>query len=164
MGRKDNGRCRLVTCQKLNGGGPLISMFCVLGGFLEPKAGSHGVSSLKSQVWHGCLHNNTFWRWGLGQVLRVRSSKKLDPTLHISPVNCFVSNNQDPPLKIDNHILTISWGSKVGILPPCWDLLTWVGLGTPCEPALTRSGIIYEQPETCSGQGESPQIWSWLLT
>ena len=31
----------------------------------------------------------------------------------------------------------ISWGSKVGTLPPCWNLLAWVGLGTPCEQALS---------------------------
>ena len=36
---------------------------------------SHGVLRFKSQVWHGCLHGNTFWRWGLGLVLRVRLSK-----------------------------------------------------------------------------------------
>ena len=36
-----------------------------------------------SQVWHGCLHDNKFWRWGSGIVLRVGSSKKdrSNPTL-----------------------------------------------------------------------------------
>ena len=48
---------------------------------------SHRVSSPKSQVWHGWLHDNTFWRWGLGLVLRVKSSKKLDPTLNPSSTN-----------------------------------------------------------------------------
>ena len=28
---------------------------------------------------------------------------------------------------IINHILMVIGGSKVGTLPPCWDLLTWVG-------------------------------------
>ena len=45
---------------------------------------SHGVLSPKSQVWHGCLHDDTYWRWGLGFVLRVGLSKKLDPTLNTS--------------------------------------------------------------------------------
>ena len=35
------------------------------------------VLSPKSQVWHGWLHGNTFWRWGLGLVLRIGLSKKL---------------------------------------------------------------------------------------
>ena len=48
---------------------------------------SHGVSSLKSQVWHGCLHGNMFWRWGEGLVLRVGSSLMLKPTLNISHEN-----------------------------------------------------------------------------
>ena len=29
------------------------------------------VPGLRSQVWHGCLHDNTFWRRGSGLVLRV---------------------------------------------------------------------------------------------
>jgi hypothetical protein len=33
-------------------------------------------------------------------------------------------------LKIINHILIVSWGSKIGSLLGCWDLLTWVELGT----------------------------------
>ena len=46
---------------------------------------SHGVS--KSQVRHECLHDNTFWRWGLELVLRVGSSKTLDPTVNTSLAN-----------------------------------------------------------------------------
>ena len=45
---------------------------------------SHMVRSLKSQVWHGCLYGNAFWRWGLQLVLRVGSSKKIDPTCNTS--------------------------------------------------------------------------------
>ena len=48
-------------------------------------------------------------------MLRVGLSKKLDPTLNTS--------NQDPTLIIMNHILMVSQGSKVGTLPPIWDLL-----------------------------------------
>ena len=33
----------------------------------------------------------------------------------------------------------LQWGSKVGTLPPCWDLLRQVGLGIPCELALRAS-------------------------
>ena len=93
--------------------------------------GSH---NLKSQLWHGCLHGNTFWRWGLGHVLRVGLSKKLDLTFHKSFINIFAWNNQDLPLMIINHVLMVFLGSNVGTFPPRWDLLTWVGLGTPCEP------------------------------
>jgi hypothetical protein len=60
---------------------------------------SHGLSTWTAIVWsspksqlcthgHGCLHGNPFSSWGLGRVLRVGSSKKLDPTLNPSPVNC----------------------------------------------------------------------------
>ena len=30
---------------------------------------SHEVPSHRSQVWHECLHGNTFWRWGLERLL-----------------------------------------------------------------------------------------------
>ena len=39
---------------------------------------------------------------------------------------------------IVSHILAITWISQVGTSPPFWDLLTWLGVGTSCEPALTR--------------------------
>ena len=42
-----------------------------------------------------------------------------------------------------HHIWLISWGSEVGTLPPCWDLLRWVGRGTLCELAL-KLGIAIE--------------------
>jgi hypothetical protein len=35
-------------------------------------------------------------------------------------------------MKKPNHILMVSWGSKVGTLPPCWDS------GPQCEPAPLR--------------------------
>ena len=62
--------------------------------------------------------------------------KKLDPILNPRLVNIFPSNDKDPTFIIFNHVLVITWGSQVGTLPPCWDLLTWVGLGTPCRLAL----------------------------
>ena len=105
---------------------------------LSLRASLHGVPSPKSSVWLGCLHGNTFWRWGLGLVSRVWWSKKLDPTHNPRPPNIFASNNQHPTLMIFKHNLMVSWGSKVGTLPLCWDLLTRVDseLGTPCEPVL----------------------------
>ena len=92
----------------------------------------------KSQVpsMTGRLYGNTSCRWGLGDVLSGGSSKKLDTTLNPSLANIFVYNNKDPTLMIINHILIVSWRSKVGTWSPCWDSLTWVGLGTPCERAL----------------------------
>ena len=57
---------------------------------------SHGIACLKSQVWHGWLHGNTFWSWGLGLVLRIGSSKKLYPILkgylHHGPWSCPISH------------------------------------------------------------------------
>ena len=99
---------------------------------LPPPTGSQ-VPNPKSQVpsmtW---IHT-----WELFLELRVGSSKKLFPTLNTSPTLYFCINNQDPTLRMIGHILMISWGSKVGALPLCWDLLTWVGLKTPCELALS---------------------------
>ena len=92
---------------------------------------SHGVPSPKSQVCHKCLHGNSFGRQGLGLVLRAGLSKKLDPTLNVSPANISPYYNQELTLMVINHILMTSWDSKVWTSPPCWDLR----LGTPCEPA-----------------------------
>ena len=50
-------------------------------------ATSYTVPSPKYQVSHGHLHGNTFWRRGLGFVLRVGRAKKLDPTFNNSPLN-----------------------------------------------------------------------------
>ena len=67
-------------------------------------------------------------------VLRVGLSKLLDSPLHKSHAKKFHGIiNQDPTLMINNHILMTSWGSKVTTLSPCWDLLAWVGISTPCE-------------------------------
>jgi hypothetical protein len=49
-------------------------------------------------------HMATFWTWGLGLVLRVGLSKKLDPTLNTSPAYTFAQNNQYLTLMIINHI------------------------------------------------------------
>jgi hypothetical protein len=44
----------------------------------------------------------------LGLVLRVGSSKKLDPTLNTRPKNSFSYNNKDMTLMIINRILMVS--------------------------------------------------------
>ena len=45
----------------------------------------HGSQVLSPKYDMDCLHDNTFWRWGLGLVLRVGSTKKLDPTFNTIP-------------------------------------------------------------------------------
>ena len=92
---------------------------------------SHGIPSLKPQVWHNCLHGNTLWRWGLGLVWRVGSSKKLDLTFQHKSRECFCTkqwrsdfNEYKPYFQWFLERLE-SWGT----LPPCGDL----GRGTPCE-------------------------------
>jgi hypothetical protein len=92
---------------------------------------SHIVPSPKSQLWHGCLHNNTIWRWSLGLVLRVGLSKKLDPTLNTNLVNIYAQDNKDLTLMIVILISSVSSSSKVRTLPPCWDLLTRLGIWDP---------------------------------
>ena len=69
------------------------------------------VPSPKSQVWHGCLHGNTFWRWGLGPNSQPKSRKLL-----------YIKSRSD--FNDDQPYFSGSWGSQVGTLPPCWDLLT----------------------------------------
>ena len=46
------------------------------------KVRTYHFTRVPSMTW--MLHDNTFWRWGLGLVLKVGSSKKLDPTLNTS--------------------------------------------------------------------------------
>ena len=85
----------------------------------------------KSQVWHGYLHDNTFWRRSSGLVLGIGSNKKLDPTFNTTPASICVRNNQDPLLLISNHILMVSRGLTSPILANTsgtWDLgphVTW---------------------------------------
>ena len=86
---------------------------------------SHGFPSPKSRLWHGCLHGNTFWRWGWGLVLGVGSSRMLDPTLNPSPTIIFAWNKQDPVLMIFSHVWIVLWDSRVGT----WDSM-WIG---PCS-------------------------------
>ena len=76
--------------------------------------------------------------------MRVGSSFFLDPTLNASPANMVASNRQDPLSMIINNVLMVSRGSKVGTLPACWDL----GLGTPCELALSLRSRIKRLPFT----------------
>jgi hypothetical protein len=94
----------------------------------------------RSQVWHGCLHDDTFWRWGLGLVLRVGSSKMLDPTLDKSLkkilLEVIIFNfNEYKTYFIDLWRLK-SWdfASISGLAK-----LTWVGCGTwDLEPHVNR--------------------------
>ena len=53
-------------------------------------------------------------------------------------------NTQESTLMIVDHILTLSWGSKAETVPPCWDLLTWVGLGA-WDPVWTNPRILIPQ-------------------
>jgi hypothetical protein len=84
------------------------------------------VLSLKSQVWHGCLHDNTFFRgevwdlcWGFGWA-------KCYPTLNTSLANSLHIINQGPTSMIINRISTVLWGLVVGT---CWN--DWaLGFGT----------------------------------
>ena len=60
--------------------------------------------------------------------------KNLDPTLKTSIeiillFYLFCINNEDLTFMDMNYALVVSWSSKVGSLPPCWTLLTRVGLG-----------------------------------
>ena len=54
------------------------------------------IPSLKSQLWHAYLDGNTFWTWGLGLVLEVRSSKKLAWTLNPSLANMHTQQHSPP--------------------------------------------------------------------
>ena len=74
----------------------------------------------KSQVWYRSLHGNTFWRWALGLVLRLGSSKNLDPILNTSLTNIYAQNNQAPTSMIITRISMFSWGSNVGTWDPMW--------------------------------------------
>ena len=99
------------------------------------------ITSLGSQILRpkydmDAYYGNTFWKGGLGLVLRVEYSQKLDPTLNTSPTNIFAQNIEDPTLPTTNHILMVSRGSTVETLRLCWEL----GVGTPCEPIL-RVGL-----------------------
>ena len=47
-------------------------------------------------------------------MLSVGASKKLDPTLNPSLANILAYNNQDPTLRIINHILMVFEARKLG--------------------------------------------------
>jgi hypothetical protein len=76
---------------------------------------SHKVPSLKSQVWHGCLHDSTFCRWGPGLVLR----------------GGFVFIGYKPHL---NSFLRLK----------SWGFAFMLGLGTSCELVLSYAHDIYQ--------------------
>ena len=61
----------------------------------------------------------------LGTCVESWVKQKARPNSQHKSRECvFASNNQDHNLMMINFILMVSWGSKVGTLPPCWDLLT----------------------------------------
>ena len=119
-----------------------------------------GVPSPKSQVWHGCLHDNTFWRSGLGLVLGVGSSKKLDPSLNTSLA---IFLHKIIKIRFLRQLTILEWfleAQKLGLglhVGTCWH--EWdSGLGTPCEPALIISSRLMEL------EGLSCQAMSWDTT
>ena len=69
---------------------------------------SHGSQVLSPKCDMNTSMATLFGVEALGLVLRVGSSKKLDPTLNTSPVNVFASNYQDPTLKTTNFVLMVS--------------------------------------------------------
>jgi hypothetical protein len=87
----------------------------------------------KSQVWHACLHGNTFggetWDlcWGL------------HPTIATQVLRFFTWNNQDLTFMNVNHGVMVSWSSKVGTYWHEWNL----ELGILCKLALTYHAIDY---------------------
>ena len=122
---------------------------------------SHFTWGYKSQVWHGCLHGNTLWRWGLGLMLRVGLSKKLDPTLYTSPVGILAWAHQDPTLTITNLILMVSWSSKVGTwFPMLLELfMVWYNLYlSKCNMLLKSS------PFGCFNLWVDPPINFWYTS
>ena len=69
-----------------------------------------------------------FLKVKLGTCLESFVEQKTKPKSQLKPYDIWALNNQDPTLMIFDHILMVSWGSTVGTLPLCWDLLTWVGV------------------------------------
>ena len=69
------------------------------------------MSQVPNMTWmHTWQH---FWRRGLGLVLRVGSSKKLDPSLHTSPTICFFHKLIKIRLQWQSgRIWMISWDSE----------------------------------------------------
>ena len=100
----------------------------------------------RSRVWNACSHGNTFWRRSSKLVVRVGSSKKTRPNSQHKSCGIFAQSNQDLTLLIINYILMVAWVSKVGIVPPCWDLLTWLGLGTWDPMWIGPEGVGANQP------------------
>ena len=94
-------------------------------------------SSVPRMTWMSTWQHSL--RWGSRLVLRVGPSKKLDLTSRNTSHKIFAYNSQYMTKAHKSHTLMGSWGSKVGTLPPWWDCLTWMGLGTPCERALRQT-------------------------
>ena len=63
---------------------------------------THGPKSrVPSMTWMPTWQHS--WGQAFGLVLRVGSSKKLDPTLNTSPMNICAQNNQDRITMLINH-------------------------------------------------------------
>ena len=63
-------------------------------------------------------------RWELGQA---KNHTQLSPQ---SLMRFCAKNNPNPTIIMHAMFWMVSQGWEVGTLCPCWDLLTWVGLGT----------------------------------
>jgi hypothetical protein len=82
------------------------------------------VPSPTFQIWHGCLHDNTFLEVRLGTCVENWAEQKAPPQLSTQvPCNIFATNNQDPTFLTVNHIF--KWfleAQELGRLPPWWGL------------------------------------------
>ena len=135
--------------------------------FNKFKDGSYMVPSLESQVtWGLYVQSHLLRAWKLGLttlhgaqvpsmhawpcflevrlVLRVGSSKKLDPTLKTSPTFFFASNNQDPTLRFLK-------ARKLGLGFHVWDLrlATW-------DPMQDHEGLENPPPHFATSKWFSP--------
>ena len=104
--------------------------------------------SSKSQVWHGRLHGNTFWRGGLGLVLTIGLNQKSDSTLNTSHMKNFIgkelrSNFNDNRPYINGSLRLQRWdfalhvGTRLpyhewDLGPGTWDPM-WTGPYSPCQ-------------------------------
>ena len=115
-----------------------------------------GVPSPKSQLWHGCLHGNTFRRRGLTLVLRsswVKQKARPNSQHKSLEYSCTKWTKIQLLWSIINHALIVSWSLKVwdfasmsgfdGI-SGTWDPM-WTNPSNPSPPYLTR--------DSCCGQG-----------
>jgi hypothetical protein len=111
----------------------LVSTYNGIGRDLEITKGWFTQSPKSSQVWHGCMPTwPYFLEVRLATCVESWVEEKARPNSQHKSREFFLHKLIKIQLWImnRNHILMVFWVSKVGTLPPCWDLLTWVGLGT----------------------------------